>query len=338
MRRNKILIFVICVTFFCVNIGYGQLDESKEKPKEPVLVSLTQDEQKIDPKQIVSNQPDFTAVESYFSARAISGFSAASKVARKGNRYRTDTGFIIVITEPGKPNIRINQDKTYEESVGIRRSFVSATSSLNPTDLLGFEDISFSALGTIEVDGNKLLKIQAKSKEFNQEVFLYSDLSKKNLITIVQIIGPQRSSIQRLQEISFVVPDNLFDISGYRQLPKFKWNKVKIAKVFHNGNLVNDALVFRFGDYVFIHVAEFDHFFVDLKKKIADTVVFQGLLVSADGNYVWRTQDDEATSIGELDNYVSPGCENCVNVQIKSNSLTIPDPENKSKILVKVDW
>ena len=336
--RNKMTFLVVYFALFCSIVAYGQNDKMQGKSKEPVLVPLTEEEKKINPKDIVSNQLDFTATETYFSAREISGFSTASKVARKGNKYRTDTGFVVVIAEPKKPVLRLNQNKTYEESVGIRKLFVSATSPLNPTDLLGFEDISFSAVGTIEIDGNKLLKIQAKSKEFDQEVFLYADLGKKNLFTIIQILSQRRSSIQRLQKISFEVPGALFDISGYKALPKFQWNKVKTAKVFFKGKLINDALVFRHDAYIFIHVAEFEHFFVDLKRKIADTVVFQGLLVSKDGSYIWRTNEDEAISVGELDGNIEPKCDSCVQIQLEINSLTIPDPDSKSKTLVRVSW
>jgi hypothetical protein len=339
MKINKKIFFSAClITFFCFTSVGAQNGNPQEKSNEPVLNPLTEEEKKLVPKDIIANQPDFTAVESYFSARSISGFSVAGKVARKGKKYRYDTGFVVVISELNKPLLRLNQDMTYEETVGIVKPFVSPTAPLNPTDLLGFTDISFDALGTIMLDGEKLLKIQAKSKEFAQEVFLYANLNKKNLITIIQIISPQRSGIQRLHEISFEVPDALFDISGYRLLPKYNWSKVKTAKVFFKGKLIEDALVFRHEDYIFVHVAEFEHFFIDLKKKIADTVVFQGLLVAKSGAYIWRTGEDEAISVGEPGGVIEKNCEDCVQIQTGTNFLTIPDPENKSQTLVRVTW
>ena len=335
MKKLTIIFSLTFLMTICwANAARGQNDQSKE----PVLVPLTEEEKKIIPKDIVANQPDFTAVQAYFSAREISGFSTASKVAKKGNKYRVDTGFVVVITEPNKPALRLNQDKTYEETVGVRKPFVSATMPLNPTDLLEFTDISFIALGTIEIEGKKLLKIQAKSKEFNQEVFLYADLGRKNLITVVQILSPQRSSIQRLQEISFDVPAELFDISGYKQLPKFKWEKVKNAKVFYEGKLVADAVVFRSSDYIFVHVKEFKDLLIDLKRKIADTVVFQGLLVAKNGAYIWQTTEEEAISTGEPENYIEPGCRSCVQIKAEANSVTVPDPYNKSNTLAKITW
>jgi len=316
----------------------GQNNEQTKKANEPVVVPLTEEEKKINPRSVVENQPDFTAVQGYFSAREISGFSAASKIARKGNKYRTDTGFVVIITEPNKPALRLNGDKSYEEEIGIRKPFVSATTPLNPTDLLGFADISFTSLGTIELDGSKLLKIQAKSKEFAQEVFLYADLGRKNLLTIIQILSPARNSIQRLNEISFDVPDSLFDISGYKALPKYNWNKVKTATVYFEGKLVKDALVYRYENYIFIHLAEFEHVFIDLNKKIAETVTYRGLLVAKNGAYVWQTNEDEAVSVGELNNKIQSGCDYCVNIKLESNSLIVPNPKNAAQTLLRLTW
>ena len=183
-KKNH-LVGVLLIMAFCLVSAGAQNNEQTKKTDEPVLIALTGEEKKINPRSVVENQPDFTAVQGYFSARSVSGFSAVSKVARKGSKYRVDTGFVVVITELNKPALRLNGNQTYEEEVGIRKPYVSATVPLNPTDLLGFPDISFTALGTIELDGTKLLKIQAKSKEFEQEVFLYADLGKKNLLTII---------------------------------------------------------------------------------------------------------------------------------------------------------
>lgn len=331
--RTKVTI-VLSVLACLANAASGQ----GQQPKEPVLVALTESEKSLVPRDILLKQPDFTATESYFSAREISGFSASSKVARKGGKYRTDTGFVVVLTEPNKPTIRLNQNKTYEEGVGVWRPYVSATSPLNPADLLAFDDVTFSALGTVEVDGSKLLKIQAKSKEFSQEVFLYADLGRKNLITIVQVLSPQRSSIQRLLDISFNVPQELFDISGYTKLPKFKWDKVASAKVVFEGKPVPAALVFRHENFMFVHVAQFEHFLIDLKKKIADTVVYQGLLLAPNGAYIWRTTEIEAISIGEPEGHMKPGCDSCVKIQTDANSFTIPDRRKTSTAQLKVTW
>lgn len=309
-----------------------------EKSKEPVLVDLTENEKKINPRFLVENQPDFTAVESYFSAREISGFSASSKVARFGKKYRIDTGFAVVFTEAKKPTLRIVQDKTIEESIGEYRPFVSPTKPLNPTDLLEFDDVSFVSLGSIEVDGKRFLKIQAKSKEFSPEVFLYADLGQKNLISIIQIQSPQRSSIQRLEEVSFDVPKALFDLTGYQTLPKFQWNRVKTAKVFHLGREIPEALVYRHKSYVFVHVARFEIFLVDLTRKMADIVVFQGLLVAKDGRYIWTTTSDEAWSVGELEYMIDPTDSDTAKIESTPSSFSFADPKRKSVTLLRVEW
>lgn len=334
IKKNLYIFFLIIIS--CCLSTFGQNTSQTNKSNETVLLPLTEEQKKINPKDIVRDQPDFMAEELYFSARAISAFSVQRKIARKGKQYRVDTGFVVVITELGKPFIKINGDKTFEKSVADYKAFVNPTSPLNPTDLLGFNDVAFTMLGTIEVDGNKLLKIEAKSKEFDEEIFLYADPGKKNLITIIQVIGKERSGIQRLNNISFDVSTNLFDLSGNRELPKYNWEKVKTAKVFSDGKLVEGAVVFRREQYIFIHVREFNHMLIDLNKNIADTVVFQGLLVAKNGAPVWRTSEDSAISTGELDGYFKSDCTNCVEIKNESNTLTIPDPDNKKKFLIKV--
>ena len=305
---------------------------------EPVLLPLNDAERKIDLRALLAGQPDFAATENYFSAREISGFSLSTKVARKGKQYRLDTGVATVISELHRPSLRLNGDQTYDEDVGNHEPYVSATSPLNPTDLLGFDDIQLSAVGAVDVDGSRLLKIQAKSTSFQQEVFLYADLSRKNLITIVEVIGSERRGIQRLVDVSFDVPASLFDLTGYKARPKFTWKKVETAKVTYRGSAVSDALVYRHGDYLFVHAGEFDHSFIDLRSKTAVTVVFRGMLLARDGNYIWRTKETEAISIGEPANVTKGESEYRVSVRTTPTSVTVPDSRKKDKTLLHIEW
>ena len=337
MKNKKMrLSYRICwIILIFSTVVFGQKPNTKEQ--EPVLVPLTAEEAKIDVKSLVANQPDYMATENFFFSEGFGGFSASQKVAKKGNQYRIDTGVVVAISELNKPTINVNNNKTYEESVGLHKPFVTPSKSLNPTDLLGFEDITFSALGTITLDRNKLLKIQAGSKHFEEKVFLYADLGRKNLITIVQVLGLRQGSIERLVDISFDVPVGLFNISGYRVLPKFEWTRVKSAKVIFKGTLAKDAVVFRHEQYIFVHPAEFEDFLVDLKNGIGATVVFEGLLQDKDGSYIWRSNADEAIS-GEFDYELKPGREYLVKIHTGQNSFSISDPKNRTKALVEVSW
>ncbi|HEY8563511.1 MAG TPA: hypothetical protein VIL74_24245 [Pyrinomonadaceae bacterium] len=352
MKNLKIyLIYSALLAIVCGSVStYGQNTEQSKKSDEPALAPLTEEEKKLNPRSIVENQPDFTAVQGYFSAREISGFSAVSKIARKGGKFRTDTGFVVIITEANKPAIRLNGDKTYEEEVAVRKPFVSATMPLNPTDLLAFSDVSFTALGTIELEGDKLLKIQAKSRDFNQEVFLYADLGQKNLLTIIQILSPARNSIQRLKDVSFEVPDVLFDISGYKPLPKFKWEKVKTAKVFYDGKLRKDFSVFRFENYLFVDLQEPHpatglmlhwHYLVNMRRKTAE-IAYQGMLTTEKGELAWQSDASEAFSTVELSEKIdTPVCEdkNCPPVVVEPNQIIFPSVYYEDrKSLVKVTW
>lgn len=334
-----IIFFYLTVIFLSISV-VGQKNSPTDQPKEPIVTPLTEEERKIDIKNLIANQPDHIATENFFFSEGFGGFSISRKVASRGNRYLIDTGVVTVISEPNKTDIRINRDETFEREVGVRTVFVTPSKGLgDPKDLLNFEDVHFNALGTIDIDGHKCIKIEVTSKSFDEKVFLYAAEDLRNLIIAAQVLGQRQGSVQRLVNISFDVPATLFEIpANYKELPKFNWKKITDAKVSYKGKPVKDALVFRHDEYVFIHVTEFEDFFIDLKKKVADTVVFQGLLVAKDGAYIWRTKESEAISVGELSNIIKPQCDSCVPIRTEGKSVIIPDPDNKRKDLLMVSW
>ncbi len=339
MQNYKNIVFTILfITVLGSNLSLGQKTDSSKR-EEPKLIALTLEEQKLDIKNVLANQPSYIATEGFFFDEGFGGFSTSRQIAGKNNRNRIDTGFVTVISEPNKPDIRLYKNKTYEIETGVRKVFVTPSAGINPVDLLSFDDITFNALGAIVIDGHKCLKIEAKSNSFSPKVFLYVAEDLKNLVMATQIISERQSSIQKLVKISFDVTDDFFNIpADYKELSKYKWDKVKTANVYYKGNLVKNALVFRHENYLFIHVAEFEHFYIDLNKKIADTVVFQGLLVANNGAYIWRTNENEAISVGELEDNIKAECDSCVKIKDDKNSLDIPNPKNTAKTLVKITW
>jgi hypothetical protein len=334
--KNKftLLLTIYWLILLCTFYVNGQQNNTANR--EPVLAPLTEGERKIDLRSIVAFQPDFIADEIYFSAREVSGFSTGRK------RDFFDTGAVKVIMEYGKPDIRIYPNKTWEDEPVVRQPFISATIPLVPTSLLGFDDITFVALGTIEIDKHKCLKIQASSKYFPHKVFLYAALDLKNLIIATQVIGESRRSIQRLQNISFDVKDDVVEVpKDYKKLPKYKWQRLVNAQVFVDGKQIKDAKVYRseLPEYLYIHVAEFDNFFVNLERRTAQ-IGFQGLLIAPSGQYVWRTEEMEAVSSGELKTYdLGATCEKkkCPKVNVGTNFIIFPQNSDGESI-VKVTW
>ena len=100
---------ILSITFLslmlCVNCANAQTRKASPTPtpsEEPILSPLTEAERAFDLQNIVANQPDFVADEVFFYGEGFGGFSAKSRVARKGNRYFVDTGYVKIITESGK--------------------------------------------------------------------------------------------------------------------------------------------------------------------------------------------------------------------------------------------
>lgn len=336
--KTKQNISILLTIIFCSIILFGQKTTPKTQPNEPVLIPLTEEEKKIDVKDLLVNQPSYTATQNFFFSEGFGGFSASEKIASKGNFYRIDTGMVIVVSEIGKPDIRIYRNKTFEREVWNSKVFITPSVGLNPKDLLSFDDISFSALGSIEIDGHKCLKIEAKSKSISPKVFLYAAKDLKNLIIAAQVLAEKQGSVQRLVNISFDVPDSLFQIpSGYRELPKHKWTKVDTAKVYKNDKLLSGAIIFRHDDFIFLHIEEFEDYLIDLKNKKSG-ISFQGLLVASNGRYIWKTEENEAISSGDL--VVNKNdCKKCPAIVVGSNFVTFPNSMyDYSKIIYKLTW
>src|SRR5687767_8157386 len=110
---------LLLVAYILLTVAVAIAQVQNRKPgseDEPPLVPLTDTERALDFKSIVANQPDFVADEVFFYGEGFGGFSAKRHVARKGNRFFIDTGFVKIILEPGK-EIRLNDgNKTFEET------------------------------------------------------------------------------------------------------------------------------------------------------------------------------------------------------------------------------
>jgi hypothetical protein len=314
----------------------GQAPPAAQKAPEPI--PLTADELKLDLKKMLADQPAFMATENFSFSEGFGGFSAAQKVAGRDNFYRLDTGMVTVISESKKPNLRIYGNKTYERELGDRKPSITPSRSMDPKELLMFDDLSLTALNSLAVDGHKWLRVEAKSAALRPKVFIYFDRDEKDIVAAYQVIDERQGSQARRVNISFDVPKDYFDIpAGYRELPKYKWTRVTGATVVSGKDVVKDAVVFRQGDFLFAHIGEFEDYLVDLKKAAAGTA-FQGLVVDSSGRYIWRTDAAEGSSSGEL-GVGRSDCKSCPPLIITPNSVTFPSSryENR-KTLVKITW
>jgi hypothetical protein len=295
-RMTGLFIIIYISSALCISGVNAQIRKAPPNtttPEEPALMALTEAERALDFKSIVANQPDFVANELFFYGEGFGGFSAKRRVARKGNRYFVDTGYVKVIMEPGK-EIRLNDgNKTFEE-IPIGSEFVLGNSHpIDPQILASQKGVSFTALGAQTIDGHKRIKIEAKIPDQTAQVFLYAAEDLKYLVVVAQLLNPPRGAIQRLQNISLAVPGELVDIPpNYRPLPKHKWSLVDPANVSYDGKPGKDYSVFRSDDGNQLFVTLYEphpntgfplpwHYLVFFKEQTVE-IGFQGMLITSD--------------------------------------------------------
>ena len=352
----KLILSVLCVSLLCIGYVTAQTrrPSSMTKPSdEPPIMPLSEAERALDLPGIVANQPDFVADESFFYNEGFGGFGAKRHVARKGNRYFIDTGFVKIIVESDK-EIRLNDaSKTFEETPIRNQLVLSNGRPINPQMLASQNGVKFIALGTQFIDGHKCLKIEAKLNEQDVQVFLYAAEDLKYLIIAAQVLNPPRSSVQKLQNISLEVPSQLAEIPpDYKPLPKYKWMRIDSAEVFYDGKLQKDYSVFRSedGNQLFVTLYEPHpnsglplpwHYLVYLKEQTVE-VGYQGLLITKNGDFAWQTKEKEASSSGEdkpdKDHYPCDG-QRCTKTIVGTNFVQFPSVYFEDrKSIVKVTW
>lgn len=348
-------LLLIASTLLLVVASHANAQVRNAKPAaqdEPPLIPLTDAERALDLKAIVANQPDFVADEVFFYGEGFGGFSAKRHVARKGNRYFIDTGFVKFIIQPGK-EIRLNdRNKTFEETPIGNELVLGNGHPIDPTDLSSQKGATFVGLGTQTIDGHKCLKIEAKLPDQKAQVFLYAAEDLKYLIIAAQVLNPPRGAIQRLQNISLDVPPTLVEIpAGYKPIAKHKWLRVDSAVVTYDGKRAKDFSVFRSDDGNLLFVTLYEphpntglplpwNYLVFLKEQTVE-IGFQGTLITGDGKFAWDTDAKEAFSNGESkpDNKQYPCEGKCPKTSVGANFVVFPSVYYEDrKSIVRVTW
>jgi hypothetical protein len=182
--------------------------EEKEGTGEK-LTPLSADEKKLDYRDVIANQPDFSAEISYFRGHYVSGSGFAYKLTRKGNRFRKESQFWTFVGETGKPKARLNPNKTFNIE-GVDSEGPGMDSDFNPKLFAAETETVFTPLGKITIDGHECIKIAVKRKgaaERKEELYLYAAKDIRNLIIVAQMLDSNSTLVQRLQNISLDVTD-----------------------------------------------------------------------------------------------------------------------------------
>ena len=164
-------------------------------------------------RQILANQPNYTAMQQFFYTEGLVGFGVKSKVAKMGNRQVDVIEDTIYISEPGKPTIKVfPKRKEYAEiPVGKKDDL-----PISPEELAGRSDVVFKSLGIEKLGEYRAIKIEASynDEKLKQIKYLFWAAPElKNLvIRSATLVDEQSKYFSRLEEISLSVDEELFRI------------------------------------------------------------------------------------------------------------------------------
>lgn len=338
MHTAPILLAVSLVLTFSFS-HHVQQDKANEQE---AMVPLTAEERLLNPRELLLNQPDFMADLRFFVAHRVSGHGFAHRLVRKGNRYREESEFWIFVGELGKPSARLFPGtKTYDDYVPPHGGSLD-NPPINPAVVAQQNDVTFTALGTIVIDGHRCVKIEVRRKDKPDTYYFYVARDLKNLVIATQLLQPNRNTVQKLTNISLEVPDSLVHIPpDYKSIERDRWTKLENAIVTYKRKPAKDATVFRSPDgHLFIRVNDWTYL-VRPKEATVETA-FQGLLVNRTGEFVWLTQDTEAYSNSSYRNPRPPSKWETVEdrkVTVGPNSVTFRSTDYKrSKAMIEVRW
>ena len=253
-----------------------------------------------------------------------------------------ESEFWIFVGEYGKPSARLfPKTKTYDDYVPPRGRSL-AHPPIDAAAVARENDVTFTALGKVAIDGHHCIKIEARRKATADKYYFYVARDLKNLAIVTQLVQPNRSTIQKLTNISLEVPDSLVHIPpDYKSIEHDRWTKLENAIVTYKSKPAKNATVFRSpGGHLFIRVNDWTY----LVRPTEATVetAFRGLLVTRTGQFVWETQDTEAYSaIAYKDPRPPSKWENQENkkVTLAPNSVTFRATDyERSKAIIQVRW
>jgi hypothetical protein len=177
-------------------------------------------------RDILINQPDYIATETFTSAFMGHGFVVTYKTAKRMDCYRRQSETQITYSCLNQPNtIFYPGTREYSEEA---RPKGAAADSLFLSDVQTFarerSDAKYSLVGTEKIGEQECLKIEAKvtykgaSRGWQEFVYVfYAARNLNNLVIGVDLTGKETYASSRLSNIRLDFPDRLFKRpEGYR--------------------------------------------------------------------------------------------------------------------------
>ncbi|HRH44102.1 MAG TPA: WG repeat-containing protein [Pyrinomonadaceae bacterium] len=276
-------------------------EENEENEK---LTLLTDEEKNLNYRDLIANQPDFSADLSFFRSEAVSGGGGGERITRKGNRYRRESQFWIFLGETGKPRVRLfPEEKMYDDLEPAEDETLSYSTPFNPKTLANETNITFTPLGKITIDGHECIKVQVQRKGENREkekISLYLAKDLKYLVIVAQVQNLPYSFGQKLTDISLDVADSSVQIpSDYKSIERDIWKKVENVKIKYQGKYSKDFGVFSSptGElFVWVNDAKYPWHYLIRPIQLTAETAYQGMLVTRNGKLIWETKEKEALS------------------------------------------
>ena len=118
--------------------------------------------------------------------------------------------------------------------------------------------MTFTAVGTVAIDGHHCIKIEARRKATQDKYYFYVARDLKNLAIVTQLVQSlNRSTIQKLTNISLEVPDSLVHIPpDYKSIEHDRWTKLENAIVTYKGKAAKDATGIPLTGWSFVYSRE----------------------------------------------------------------------------------
>jgi hypothetical protein len=171
-------------------------------------------------RQMLANQPDYTAMQQFLFSEGFGGFGAKSKVAKMGNRQVEVTDDTVFIHEPGKPTIKVFPKRKEYSELPLEKN---DDFSVSPEEIARRSDVVFKSLGTETVGRYVCLKIEAsyKDEKLKEMKFVFWAAPQlKNLVIKSEVsLGERVKFLTLLEDVSLGVNEKLFRIPpGYKKV------------------------------------------------------------------------------------------------------------------------
>lgn len=245
----KRLFIAILLSASFVASGLVAQAQEWQRENDPPLVPLTAEEQKLDPRKIIAEQPDFVADQEYYYRGPRDAVSFQRKVGKAGTRFGIFSDVQSAITDLGKSKIILDHGQRQFERLTLDDAEERSVEDSDFRELLSRPKAVISIRGRRLVRNRMCIEMEVANvseEDPSRKLWLWVDTDRKNLIIGFRTSNQANELNCFLSDISFKPSREMFEIpSGYVEVEKFEWKRVKVARVVLDGRSNDGASIFR---------------------------------------------------------------------------------------------